>query len=204
MVVMTQATREVEPRADNMAHRLLGQLIFAAVLMGAAGITLISTAIWAFSFDGVYSKDLRKLLNGHSLTTAGVVFLITGIVLILCAVGVLVGPRVNRWVGLVSRLAGIVVAAAGAISGIWLVAYYPGWAVTYTILGAFIVYTLTLYERELRSSWPWAPLRAYAAKVFALNTKGVNVPRGVAVAGVILIALIVTDSLHQGHYFLSA
>jgi hypothetical protein len=171
--------------------------------MGAAGITLIIIAIWAFSFHGVYSRDLRKALNGHTLTSAGVLFLVVGIVLIVCAAGVLVGPRVNRWVGLVSRLAGIVVAAACAVSGIWLVAYYPGWAVTYTILGVFIVYALTLYERELRSSWPWAPLRAQAAKVLALNTKGVNVPRGVAVAGLILIALVVTDSLHQERYFLS-
>jgi hypothetical protein len=132
-----------------------------------------------------------------------VLFLVVGIVLIVCAVGVLVRPWVNRWVGLVSRLVGIVVAPAGAITGIWLVAYYPGWAITYTILGAVIVYALTLYERELRSSWPWAPLRAYAAKVFALNTKGVNVPRGVAVAGLVLIALVVTDSLHQERYFLS-
>jgi Fusaric acid resistance protein-like len=203
MVVMTQATGEVEPRADNMAHRRLGQLIFAAVLMAAAGITLIITAIWAFSFHGLYSKDLRRALGGHSLTSVGVVSLVVGIVLIVCAAGVLVGPWVNRWVGLVSRLVGIVAAAAGAISGIWLVAYYPGWAVTYTIVGVVIVFVLTLYERELRSSWPWAPLRAYAAKVFALNTKGVNVPRGVAVAGLVLIALVVTVSLHQERYFLS-
>jgi hypothetical protein len=200
---MTEATREVEPGADKLAHRRLGQLIFAAVLMGAAGITLIIIAIWAFSFHGRYSRDLRRALDGHTLTSVGVLFLVVGIVLIVCAVGVLVGPRVNRWVGLVSRLAGIVVAAACAISGIWVVVYYPGWAVTYAILGAFIVYVLTLYERELRSSWPWAPLRAYAAKVFALNTKGVNVPRGVAVAGLVLIALVVTASLHQERYFLS-
>jgi len=203
MVVMTEATGDVKPGADNMVRRRLGQLIFAAVLMGAAGITLIIIAIWAFSFHGVYSRDLRRALGGHTLTSAGVLFLVVGIVLIVCAVGVLVGPRVNRWVGLVSRLVGVVAAAACAISGIWLVAYYPGWAVTYAILGAFIVYVLTLYERELRSSWPWAPLRAYAAKVFALNTKGVLVPRGVAVAGLVLIALVVTASLHQERYFLS-
>ena len=200
---MTEATRDVELRADNMAHRRLGQLIFAAVLMGAAGITLIVIAIWAFSFHGVYSRDLRRALGGHSLTTAGVIFLVVGIVLIVCAAGVLVGPRVNRWVGLVSRLVGIAAAAACAITGIWLVAYYPGWAITYTIAGAFIVHTLTLYERELHSSWPWAPLRDWAAKVFALNTKGINVPRGVAAAGLVLIALVVTSSLHQDRYFLS-
>ncbi|MGO9780217.1 MAG: hypothetical protein ACLPKE_10405 [Streptosporangiaceae bacterium] len=134
---MTEATREVEPGADKLAHRRLGQLIFAAVLMGAAGITLIIIAIWAFSFHGRYSRDLRRALDGHTLTSVGVLFLVVGIVLIVCALGVLVGPRVNRWVGLVSRLAGIVVAAACAISGIWVVVYYPGWAVTYAILGAF-------------------------------------------------------------------
>jgi hypothetical protein len=46
---MTEATRDVEPPADNMARRPLGQLIFAAVLMSAAGITLIIIAAWAFS-----------------------------------------------------------------------------------------------------------------------------------------------------------
>ena len=45
---MTEATGDVELGADNMAHRRLGQLIFAAVLMGAAGITLIIFAVWAF------------------------------------------------------------------------------------------------------------------------------------------------------------
>jgi hypothetical protein len=36
-----------------------------------------------------------------------------------------------------------------------------------------------------------------------MNTKGVNVPRGVAVAGSLLITLVVTSSLHQQRYFLS-
>ncbi len=186
-----------------MVQRRLVQLIFAAVLMGAAGVMLIATAIWAFTFEGFISRDLRRALDGQSLTTAGVVLLVIGTVLILCTVGVLVGPRLNRWVGLVSRLVGIVVGAIGAISGVWLVVYYPGWAITYTVLGAVIVYALALYERELRSTWPWAPLRAQVAKVFALNTKGVDVPRGAAVAGLLLITLVVTTSQHQERYFLS-
>ena len=65
------------------------------------------------------------------------------------------------------------------------------------------MFTLTSYERELHAQWPWAPLRAHAANVFALNTKGVFVPRGVAVAGAVLVTLVVTSSLHQEQYFLS-
>ncbi|MGO8863051.1 MAG: hypothetical protein ACLQRH_20145 [Acidimicrobiales bacterium] len=121
-----------------MAQRLLRLSIFAAVLMGATGITLIVVAVWALSFNGLMSRDLRRALNGNSLTTAGVVLLVVGIVLIMCAVGVLVGLKTNRWVGLLSRLVGIVVGAVGAISGIWLVAFYPGWAITSTVLGVLI------------------------------------------------------------------
>ena len=55
----------------------------------------------------------------------------------------------------------------------------------------------------LHSQWPWAALRAHAAKVFALNTKGVNVPRGVAVAGAVLVTLVVTSAMNQEQYFLS-
>lgn len=161
-----------------MVQKLLRLSIFAAVLMGGMGIALIVAAVWAFSFNGLMSRELRRALDGHSLTTAGVVFLVVGVVLIMCAVGVLVGPKANRWVGLLSRLVGIFIGAVGAVSGIWLVVNYPGWAITLTVLGAAIVFTLTTYEKELPSSWPWSGLHARVAKVFALNTKGANVPRG--------------------------
>jgi Fusaric acid resistance protein-like len=184
-------------------QRQLVQLIVAAVLMGATGVILVGTGVWALTFNGLMSRELRRALNGHTLTSVGVLLLVVGLVLLACVVGVLIGPKVNRWVGLVARLAGIVVAAVAAFSGIWLVRYYPGWAITYTALGALVVFTLTSYERELRASWPWASLRARVAKVLALNTQGVNVPRGVAVAGLLLLTLVVTSAVNQQRYFLS-
>jgi hypothetical protein len=187
-------------RADR--GRLV-QLIVAAVLMGAAGVMLVGTGVWTLTFNGVMSKELRGALHSHTLTSAGVLVLVAGLVLLACAVVVLIGPRVNRWAGLVARLAGIAVAAVAASSGIWLVAYYPGWAITYAALGGLVVFVLTLYERELHAGWPWAGLRAYVANVFAMKTTGVNVPRGVAVAGLVLITLVVTSALHQERYFLS-
>jgi hypothetical protein len=171
--------------------------------MGAAGVLLVGTGVWALTFTGVISRELRGALHGHTLTSAGVLVLVVGLVLLICVVGVLIGPRVNRWVGLVARLTGIVVAAVAAFSGIWLVRYYPGWAITYSALGALVVFALTSYERDLHAGWPWAPLRAYVANVFAMKTKGINVPRGVAVAGLVLLTLVVTSALHQERYFLS-
>jgi hypothetical protein len=202
---MTQV--EAAPDASAEGARAdrgrLVQLIVAAVLMGATGVMLVAIGVWALSFKGVMSRELRRALNGHTLTSAGVLVLVAGLVLLVCVVGVLIGPKVNRWFGLVARLAAIVVAAVAAFSGIWLVRYYPGWAITYSVLGGLVVFALTSYERDLHARWPWASLRAHVANVFALKTKGVNVPRGVAVAGLVLITLVVTSALHQQRYFLS-
>src|SRR5215471_10790196 len=129
--------------------------------MGATAVMLVGTGVWALTFNSVMSRELRVALHGHTLTSAGVLVLVAGLVLLVCAAGVLIGPRVNRWVGLVARLAGIVVAAVAAFSGIWLVAYYPGWAITSSALGGLIVFALTSYERDLHAGWPWAALRAY-------------------------------------------
>jgi hypothetical protein len=203
-MAQTEAATNASAKGTRTDHkRHLVHLIVAAVLMGAAGVMLVGTGIWALTFDGVMSRQLKGALHGNTLTSAGVLVLVVGLVLLVCVVGVLIGPKVNRWVGLVARLVAIVAAAVVAFSGIWLVKYYSGWAITYTALGVLVVFTLTSYERELHASWPWASLRAYAAKVITLNTKGVLVPRGVAVAGAVLLTLVVTSALNQERYFLS-
>jgi hypothetical protein len=102
----------------------------------------------------------------------------------VCVAGVLVG-HANRWLGLVSRVIAIVIGIAVAVNSVWLVIFYPGWAVTYAVLGSFIVYTLTRFEKALHSAWPWAPMQAFLAKAFALNTAGVDFPRGVLVRGTV-------------------
>jgi Fusaric acid resistance protein-like len=47
-------------------------LIVAAVLMGATGVMLVATGVWALTFRGVMSRELRAALNGHTLTSTGV------------------------------------------------------------------------------------------------------------------------------------
>jgi Fusaric acid resistance protein-like len=201
-------TQQVAATSDSAgpptaSNRNLARLIVAAVLTGALGLMLVLTGTWALTFAGTVSKDLRRTLDGNTLTSVGVLVLVVGAVLLICLIGMLEGPMVNRWIGLIARLVATVGAAAVALSGIWLVIYYPWWGVIYTALGGLVVFTLTSYERELHSSWPWAPLRTWAAQVFALNTKGINVPRSVSVAGLVLLTLVVTTSQHQDRYFLS-
>jgi hypothetical protein len=200
MLEAPTTTSTEAPRAD---HAELGRRIVAAVLVGVLGALLVAVGVWALTFVGSLSRNLIGVLNGHSLTSSGIFVLVVGIVLLLCAVGVLIGPKVNRWVALVARLVGIVIATVVALAGLSLVQYFHGWAIACTALGSLVVFALTTYERELHSPWPWAALRAWMAKIFTLNTTGINVPRGVALAGLLLMTDVIVVSQNLDQYFLS-
>jgi len=76
---------QVEAAADASAggatadRGRLVQLIVAAVLMGATGVMLVATGVWAVTFKGVMSRELRRALNSHTLTSAGVLVLAAGV-----------------------------------------------------------------------------------------------------------------------------
>jgi hypothetical protein len=120
-----------------------GWLIFAAIVLGVAGIMRIFDAIWAFSYHGVLPENLENAIFGHSLKTYGWVYLVVGIVLIICAGGVISRSQVSRWIG-------IFAGAVMAISAIWWMPYYPVWSLTYIVVGIFVIYGLAVYgEREV-------------------------------------------------------
>jgi hypothetical protein len=112
--------------------------LFAAIVLGIAGIMRIFDAVWAFRYNGKVPDNLQGAIFGHSLDTYGWVYLIVGIILILCALMVYGGSQLARWVGI---LAG----ALGAISAIWWMPYYPIWSLTYIAIGVFVVYALAAY-----------------------------------------------------------
>jgi hypothetical protein len=115
-----------------------GWLIFAAAVLAIAGIMRIFDAIWAFSYHGVLPANLEGAIFGHSLKTYGWVYLIVGIILIPCAVGVLAGSQISRWIG-------IIAGAVLAISSIWWMPYYPIWSLTYIFVGVLVTYSLAAY-----------------------------------------------------------
>jgi hypothetical protein len=57
--------------------------------------------------------------------------------LIVCALVVLSGSRVNRWTG-------IVTGAMGCIASWWM-PYYPIWSLTYIAFSAPVIYALAAY-----------------------------------------------------------
>jgi hypothetical protein len=121
-----------------MEEKGQGWLVFAAVVLGVMGIMRIFDAIWAFRYHGVIPENLQGAIFGHSLKTYGWVYLIVGIVLILCAFGVAARSQLSRWIG-------IVAAGIAAISAVWWMPYYPVWSLTYVAVGVFVIYGLAAY-----------------------------------------------------------
>ena len=121
-----------------MDRRGEGWLTFAAVVLGVAGIMRIFDAIWAFRYHGALPDNFEAAIFGHSLKTYGWIYLIVAAVLIVCAVLVLSGSQVARWVGVA---AGAII----AISAVWWMPYYPIWSLTYIAIGALVIYALVVY-----------------------------------------------------------
>ncbi len=121
-----------------MNDRGHGWILFSAIVLGVAGIMRIFDAIWAFRYHGAVPENLQAALFGHSLKTYGWVYLIVGIVLILCALALMSGSQLARWLG-------IVAAAIAAISAVWWMPYYPLWSITYVGLGVAVIYALAAY-----------------------------------------------------------
>jgi len=112
-----------------------GWLIFAAIALGVAGIMRIFDAIWAFR---VHNVVLPEGTLGDNIRNYAWLWLIVGILLILCAFAVAQRSQFARWVG-------IVAGAVAAITSIWWMPYYPIWSLTYIAIGIGVVFALAAY-----------------------------------------------------------
>ena len=118
-----------------MNERGHGWIVFAAIVLGVAGVMRIFDSIWAFRYHGVLPQHLEDAIFGTSLKTYGWVYLVVGILLILSAFAVLSRSQIGVWVG-------VVFAALASISAIWWMPYYPIWSLTYVGLGVLVIYAL--------------------------------------------------------------
>ena len=126
--------------------RRSGWLTFSAIVLIIAGIMRVIDAIWAFGYHGALPDDLNGALLGHSLRTYGWLWLITGVILI--AAGALVLGPSDRPSAEVSRWVGIIAAALGAISAIFVMPYYPVWALIYIAIAIMVIYGLSAHYSE--------------------------------------------------------
>jgi len=118
-----------------METRGEGWLIFASIALGVAGIMRIFDAIWAFRIS---NQTLPDGLLGSNIRNYAWLWLIIGILLILCAFALSQRSQLARWIG-------IVAGAVCAITSIWWMPYYPIWSLTYVAIGVLVVYALAAY-----------------------------------------------------------
>ena len=118
-----------------------GWLTFSAVVLIIAGIMRMIDGIWAFGYHGAIPDNLQNALLGHSLKTYGWIWLIIGVVLIVAGALVLgpsdrPGAEISRWIG-------IIAAGLAAISAIFVMPYYPVWALVYIAIAIMVIYGLS-------------------------------------------------------------
>jgi hypothetical protein len=123
-----------------------GWLTFSAVVLIVVGILRVIDAIWAFGYNGLIPDGLRGALLGSSLTTYGWIWLFTGVILI--AAGALVLGPGDRPAAEISRWLGIIAASLAAISAIFVMPYYPVWALLYIAIAIMVIYGLTAHPGE--------------------------------------------------------
>jgi hypothetical protein len=120
----------------------VGWVMFAAVMLGLAGI-------WNF-LDGILAIGSSRVYAGHQtfvfsdLKTWGWIMMILGIVQCVAALTLLAGSEFARWFG---------IAAAGlnAIGQLLFAPAYPLWSIAIFAVDVLIIYALAVYGgRRLR------------------------------------------------------
>jgi hypothetical protein len=117
-------------------ERGAGWLVFAATVLGIAGIFNTIDGIMALSKSSFYVAGARFVFS--DLRTWGWIVLILGILQILAAFAILGRAQWARWFG-------IVIAALGAIGQFAFMQAYPFWSVTIIAVCIFVVYGLAAY-----------------------------------------------------------
>jgi len=135
---MTTKSDPSDPYAEPAYLEGGGLLLFAATILGLAGVMRLFDAFWAFRYDGQVPDGLEGAILGTSLSTYGWVWLVVGLVLIGASFAVLNRSQLARWIGIVAG--GLL-----AISAMWWMPFYPVWSLVYIMIGVLVVYALTAH-----------------------------------------------------------
>jgi hypothetical protein len=117
-------------------ERGFGWLLFAATMLGLAGVLSVIDGIMALSKSKFYTANANYVFS--DLRTWGWIMLIVGALLIVAAMGVFSGSGFARWFGIFA--AGLnLIAHFGAIQA------YPFWSLIVITLDILVIYALAVY-----------------------------------------------------------
>jgi hypothetical protein len=113
-----------------------GWLLFAATMLGLAGVLSIIDGIVGLSKSSFYTANAHYVFS--DLRTWAWITLIIGVLLIVAAMGVFSGSGFARWFG-------IFIAGLNLIGHFSSVQAYPFWALIVITLDILIIYALAVY-----------------------------------------------------------
>jgi hypothetical protein len=121
---------------DYDTTRGVGWVVFAAVMLGLAGIWNFIDGILAISSSHVYIANAHYVFS--DLNTWGWIVLILGCLEGFAAFTLLTGSEFARWFG-------IAVAGVNAIAQLGFVPAYPWWSLAMFAVDVLIIYGLAVY-----------------------------------------------------------
>jgi len=113
-----------------------GWLLFAATMLGLAGIMGVLDGIIALAKSKVYFAGASYVVS--DVRTWGWIALLVGVLLILAAGGVLSGSSWSRWFG-------IFAAGLSAVSHFTWMQVYPFWSLVIIAIDILVIYALAAY-----------------------------------------------------------
>jgi hypothetical protein len=117
-------------------ERGFGWLLFAATMLGLAGIFSVIDGIVALSKARFYTANATYVFS--DLRTWGWITLIVGALLIVAAMGVMSGSSFARWFG-------IAMAGLSAINQFVAIQAYPFWSLIVFSVDVLVIYALAKY-----------------------------------------------------------
>jgi hypothetical protein len=117
-------------------ERGYGWLVYAATMLGLAGIMSIIDGIMALSKSKFYVGDAHYVFS--NLRTWGWIVLLVGVLLIVAAMGVTTGSQFARWFGMFA-------AGLNAIAQFSFIQAYPFWSLLIFALDVLVIYALAVY-----------------------------------------------------------
>jgi hypothetical protein len=117
-------------------ERGFGWLLFAATMLGLAGVLSVIDGIMALSKSKFYADNANYVFS--DLRTWGWISLVVGALLIVAAMGVFSGSGFARWFG-------IFAAGLNAIAFFSAIQAYPFWSLLIFALDILVIYALAVY-----------------------------------------------------------
>ncbi|NEW38120.1 hypothetical protein GV794_17900 [Nocardia cyriacigeorgica] len=132
---MTHSSETESPVRQGIAA---GTSIGAAILLLTVGVLSILQGISAVAEDQLFVVGIEYVYE-FDTTTWGWIHIALGIILVICALGLMTG---TTW----GRVAAVAIAALSIIANFLWLPYYPAWSILIIVLNVVVIWAVTTWN----------------------------------------------------------